>query len=429
MKRKTKEIIKSFIIVLLLCSAVFLASKTGLFSDFIKAIPILSAIRDQSEGSGGTQTPEQSYSEACRPLTIAVTWETGLRYAVKYNDSLLSEIYDRFDNILGEVLGSASQPAPSTEEEWKQSLTSAGVYFDFGCEVPLSALARWLGTEMIYDSGAYARRICICEDGENGVLLMYLSGGSAWRCTTAAAFSSIRPRLEEHSQNDASYAFELGGEYPELEPYTLLVPGVRKIPDATAAIPQFTPELISAVLAAFGLDGYESSNYSEPDGTMVYVKEGVTVRISGGGMIVLRNRGLSDEQSPLILSFSAPDDADYIEAARSITAKLAAAAGGSSSLYFTGIKHFGESTCEVTFDYFISGSRIVQKSGAAAVVTFTDGLMTDAVIGLRTYTLSETITALLPELQAAAAVSDGRELQLLYLDSGAGLMPAFWAAG
>ena len=405
------EGIKTLLIIVLAVCAVFLGAKTGLFNEFFASIP--RALKPQPTAAADELTRT---GEACRPLTIVVTGESGLRCSVRYSDAAIDETYDKLANTLGEALGSASEPEAVPEDALCAALGSAGVFFDYSVPVPLPALSGWLGSEMLRVNDAEASRIALTDGGET-VTLWYLdASGEAWRCETASASAALRRLIADHQPNGARFAFELQG-YEKLDPFCVVTPGEIELPALTVSVPSGAE---SALLAAFGLELYAGNSYPETDGTTVYVGDGATLRIDPAGEAVYRRT----EPSP----YAPLKTAEAIELAGRAARASAGALCGEARVYLTGLERTSAGGFTVTFGYVCGGIRV--SGEAAAVVDIYGGEVSQARICLRSFASGEAVD-LLPEPQAAAIAQEklpGGKLAPLYVESAAGLVPA-WTVG
>ena len=78
-----------------------------------------------------------------------------------------------------------------------------------------------------------------------------------------------------------------------------------------------------------------------------------------------------------------------------------------------------------TFDYVLSGARVLQASGAGASVTISSGRITAVDAVLAGYTLTDGTLTLLPAAQAAVLLADDTRMELCYAVS-AGQLSAGW---
>ena len=142
-RMKVIEGIKSLLILLLICSAVFLASRTALRGPLTDLLsPELN-----TNTAGVYHLPTQRV-EMARPVRMAAAIPgegRTLRYGVQYDPAACDALFQQGASLLVEALSSASQPREISREEWQRALTAApNLYFDFLGRLPLALLANWL---------------------------------------------------------------------------------------------------------------------------------------------------------------------------------------------------------------------------------------------------------------------------------------------
>lgn len=309
--------------------------------------------------------------------------------------------------------------------EWRSALTGPGVYFDYLYPIPISALSRWLGMELLYDSGEMVRRVCMTEGREGNIRLYYMTGdGIVLCCETAAVFASLSARIGGYLPNGAVFAFEAGEDGTHLEPHTLLYTGTPQSSAITASNPVGSAVTAEQVLEALAISPYSNESYTETDGTVVFVDSAGYLKLAPNGTVTFRayaGQGIRTETG-------LDDPGAVIEAARSLLAELGGESDGIEQLYCTGISGDG-GTYTVTFSYFVHGIEVRQGSQPAARVVVTDRGVTELQATLRRYHDAGVSVAVLPERQAAAIArtQPGEpELRLVYLVLGADMLAPDW---
>ena len=164
-KRRRKQIverIKSLLIVLLSCSAVYLVVLT-------QSIAVPSGLLSRpSTGGGGLAVADPA--ETARPLRMAAVIPAGgnevQRFGVQYSEADTADLFQQAYTILVEALSSANQLKEVTEAEWRQALSAApGLYFDWQGEVPLEVLDGWLSVENPMLTGSVRRMVLAAREG------------------------------------------------------------------------------------------------------------------------------------------------------------------------------------------------------------------------------------------------------------------------
>ena len=403
------EPLKTALIVLLSISAVALMYWSGVFSSLLP-----------KQGSGTLSQPEipaLSYTAASLPAAAAVTGQSGLCYGLKYDSEGLRQLYEAMSAYLGEAVGSAAAPKQISRESWLALLDEAGLYLDYDCTLPLSALSAWLGVEAPADLNL--RTLILSEGSTGNVRLSWRDeAGKAYSCETAGLWKSLSAQLDAYLPNGASFA----RHWPSLadcDPEMLVL---ETLPELCAVSASGGQETAAEILAdKTGIHLNSVSRYTEPDGTVVYPGESGVLRLLADGS----------------LNFSASADFSLaegeevptvVELSRVLLEELHGAFRGDELLRCDSCRMEGGSG-ELLFSYVCEGIPILLPAGCAARLRWEDGRLTELTVQPRSYRISATAAALLPEKQAAAAAgsrSSGGAAGLVLYDSGEGLLQPFW---
>jgi hypothetical protein len=398
---KRKERFKTALIVLLTASAAFLAGMTGIFDNLGR----------HGEAPVAREDNPAEYTAAAFPLAAAYSASTGLRYGAKYSSAEIAELYGHTAAALSEALGSASRPAQMNESAWMTALSGPGLFLDYGCEIPLDALALWLGTELRAGVKGSAGRMMLSPDGSGGVHIAFQNSEGFHTCSTMSRWSSFAAELSDFFPNGAVFAFEKDS-LKNAEKYELIL--------------ETLPE-VHTVRAAAGRSGRTgtipdmsmSVSYTEADGTVVYPEDNGIVKFGADGTVSYTS------DKPHI---RADGVAAMIEKARSVLDGIRAEGKGDEGLYFTGMEQ-SDGSARLYFDYFIDGLKVAQNGEPAAEAVFKNGGLVYLRIKLRAYTRTAADCELLPELQAAAAAAEmkkGGSAALEYYDGGGELLFPRW---
>jgi len=413
---------KTALIVLLSASALLLAWQTRLFNDYFASLPIFGSVAELVWGATGTAEPGRAaIKEAARPLNIVITNEEGGRHGVRYDTDARDAVYERTSSILGEALGSASAPTEISEDEWRSALSGAGVFFEYIIPVRLSVLDGWLGARMTEISEDVRLRRIFVAFGEDRSRLYFQEheSGLYFGADTASAAGKAQG-LEIYGGNGALFAFETGIGGAENAPYMLMMPGSDH-PDVRSAAAGSAEELLEIALLAFGQSGESFSTYYLDDSdTLVCVGTQFNIRVFTDGRVRYRRPDVlpTDEESRSL------SKSEIIEMARAITADSIGGACGGAHIAFESYESDGD-TSYIVFGYYIAGGRVyLSEDRHAASITITAGIVTEAEMNFRHFSLTGEHTGLLPERQALAAA--GGEFMLCYSDSGTEILHPFW---
>ncbi|MGN0968477.1 MAG: hypothetical protein ACI4O3_04330 [Oscillospiraceae bacterium] len=415
---------KNLLILLLALSALYLLGRTqfsGGIADSIRGL------LGHSQTDADPAYPQAS-SVTVHPVRLAI-YRDGRRYGVQYDQEETDAAFSSLSTLLSEALGSAGAPEPVSERDWRSALCRTGIYMDFLYPVPLRTLSDWMGEGAGNTAlTGTARRICLAADEDGGVSLFYINegDGSYYSCgTTLTRDFHLNAAVADWSPNGAMFAFEVA-DMDALAPYTLLT-----------ATPQ------PAVYAAGNPLLEDGARVTELLNTLTFQPQGTALDPAAGGQLVEGNDSLRLSSSGVVtfhtigdsgFRFPLPEDStqgalDYVQALAETTV---GAWCGQARLCLAGVEETADGL-EITYQYSLNGAPVaLPEDYAAARFVISGGAVTDFTLYLRSYTDTGETSVVLPEVQAAAAMNAldarGKELTLLYQDSGGTLVSAGWIA-
>jgi len=415
---------KSLLIVLLAISALYLLGQTQLAGKIEDSVQ---GLFDRNTSSKQEKPISQTSSMKLNPMRLAV-FQDGRRFGVQYDKTEADAAFSTLSTLLSEALSSAGVPEKISEVDWRNALCSTGIYVDFLYTLPMNILARQLGDgqENPALSGS-ARRICLAADGED-VSLFYkdeTDGAYYASKTTLSRSFHLDAAVSDWVPNGALFAFEVPN-MDILEPYTLLTetpqPAVCAAENPLLTDSTRVQELLTALTF--------TSQYEELDPVQggQIVEGNDTLRLSEDGVITFHT--IDDSDSRFILSEH--DVRNTVAYVQTIVEATAGKWCGQADICLAKVEETAEKTI-ITFQYCINGIPVVQPGmGAAAQFSVASGVITDFSLRLRTYSQTGENSLVLPEVQATAAMEamnkKGKELVLIYQDTGAELMHAVWTA-
>lgn len=415
-RRRLWEGAKSLLILLLTCSAVYLASRV-LFPRQTQALFATSG------PDTAATTPSATFSaQTIRPAAFAVTWDEG-RYGVLYHQED-QESYTQVSALLAEALAAAESPVRSSRSGWLKALSEPGVFCEYLGPMPLDALERWLsGQARPALAGFQARQICVTA----GALYFRDQQDELWSCPLNADLTgALEGLFALCSPNGARFAVEDTG-YRQLRADALILPDVPSLPQLAAQDP-VTPgpnsqggETLRQLLQTLSFHPQTNPLYDITGGWAI-TDSGETLRIGIAGQITYRR---SDDSQ---IRFEAQDPVD---ATRALAEKTVGALGGNARLVLRQVRAEGNATV-VRYGYAYRGAAIlVHGEDWCAQFTVENGAVTAFTLKPRRYTALESEPVLLlPQEQAAAALpgSGEQSLELFYDDTGAAQpLSPFWA--
>ena len=410
--RRFKEPIKTALLVLLTLSVAFLAWRGRLFGGLFPALA--------PEATPVQEEEVLSCSPASLPSVLVLTGVSGLHCGVKYDAEEMSRLFDLCSPILAEALGSAEQPGPISEKEFRDRLEGAGLYLDFGFSLPVSVLAAWVGVDVLWAEEASGSAFLLDSDPSGSIRLCFADGeGEYLSSITAASRLSLEALLEDTLPNGAAFAFSL----PELRncaPYSLVLDELPELRAVTGS--GGLEEAASALAERFGINLSGQSRYTEADGTLVYPGETGVLRLDAGGSV----------------SFSAAEGAlqtmadtlpESIELVRRLLETVHETYAAEERLTLIGLAS-EDGVLSLTFGYEVGGVPVLLSGGPAAWAEWGPEGLRELTVFPRRYRRSEPVFGLLPEKQAAAAAGSlypGSGVRLILSDSGKSRLELSWA--
>ena len=226
-RRRTVEILKTLVIVILSISALLMLLQVQPFFeaksnpiDTIKSI--VSSIRNDAYNASNEAS--NITDGANTPLQMAYV-SSGGRCVLQYSINELESNYISIATLLGEAIGSANQLRETDEAEWREKLSDPGVYLDYMGAIPIEVLAGWVGAQAPDDfpQVSIRRLILIKRDDSADLYFRDEISEKYYACRTEVRFADIVQALDDTMvQNGGAFAFELGTGYENIDPYTLL---------------------------------------------------------------------------------------------------------------------------------------------------------------------------------------------------------------
>ena len=417
-KRKRRiGILQNLLITLLTMSAVFLFVQTQWYN-----LDLTDSYLNPLSSSASSLTPQESFTLSA-PVRVAVTGTYGRYGSITLTTA--DETFEPLGTLLKDALGSASSFSPSTYEAFVRSLDYTSVYYDFLTPLPLSAIAQLFGVDTAEDT-VTVRRLVISYQEENGVFLHLWDGDQRY---LQASLSLSSQELSSAVNNyDLGTAF-FAGDSVEVEPLCALVDPLSlflyELPDLSALSASTVQADADSMLTALGFNPHTNNRYPSSDGSEVINEGSRSLRIYANGTVIYRSGG-----SPA-LTLDTEEDTTTGEIAIQTSALLSSLTNGltgDAALYLQEVTASG-SSMTLRFGYQCGGVPIYFSDGScAAEVTLNGSAVSSVTLKLRSYTVSEESSTLLPLRQALAiaAEQEGSELAIGYADGGGSSVKASW---
>lgn len=421
-KQSALEWGKNAAIVLLTLSAVALLSMTPLVRDSGLVELLRPRPAQTSASAGGAQ------SGPILPARLAVCRD-GSRFGLQYDDDRMDEVFAAFVPLLGDALTGAGEPAALSDSQWRTCLRQRGAYFDFSGEIPLAALARWLGGGDCSLKGS-ARRVALVAGEGDAVSLCWEDAGDGGYFTCPTALSRalhLDPAVETVTPNGAYFAFEDESLSRLLDPFTLITEG-----EPAAGLYDVSAPLSSAAGAEALVDAlsFNSRNHAPGSSGEVYMDGTDRLVIRDG--VTATYRAAQSGKYPVEHTNGVVSAAQAAEGARALAERAMAPLCGEARLYLLSVRPYGDGW-QVRFGYRLGGSAVyLYDEGWAAEFLVRDGCITQFVLHLRQYAAQKENALLLPIRKAAAMLPDltreRRELVIQYRDGGGQSVSPGWEA-
>jgi len=399
------------LILLLLVTAVLLARKSGYYDGLNRLVSVSAGETAVSPGNAAGNGASRQIS-AVTPAAAVVCTGNGGRCGSAWDADGTGEILRNFSADLAEALGSAGVPASMTEAELQAALSDPGVFLRFDAACPLALLADWLGTGIDGATGLSRVNLLLLHAAEDATELCFRAeNGELFRCTTAASVAGLAERAGSFVPNDTRFAFEndllSGGDG-----FFVIPPSFCDAAEAKSSRILLDTAETEALMALFGMNSHVASDYTEADGTVVYVEGDATLRVGADGTALFRSSAPQDSADPGMVS--------AVNLAWSLAGQSIGSRCGAASLRFDGVEQSVVGPAyTVTLQYALDGIPVRLSDGSAGEITVRGGTVTYAKLQYRSFVETENRFALLPCLQAAAiAAAEGTTATPAYAEAG-----------
>jgi len=418
-KKKRIDTLQDLIILCLLISAVFIITRLPFFQT--SWAPRMQALLSPGSDSADHGAPAD-LDTVISSVHLAVMGNLEYGRHTQYSVPVDSDQFLQMLPLFREALGSAGEPESADHHQLQQALLSPSLCLDLTRQLPLEAVAFWLGDSISFPGEVRGIALTTLED--TTALYLWDESITITCCSTALSSSAVESLALTFAPNGGSFGFE--SDHQALAPYTILVSDVAPISRLYAAL----PDGYSAynLLTALDFNAHTNSRYFESSGTEVVEVPSGSLRIGQNGAV--EYSGDQDNTSPLYQLSISGQSATAVEAldgARRLASALVSGTNA-SPLYLSDMELTADGWL-VSFRYQAEGIPVLMSSGEQALtVTITGSTITAFTYRCRTYTSSEETSTLLPPTMAAAiaAQQPGAGLSINYVDNGGELLSARW---
>lgn len=412
-----KERIKSIVLVILVIMNFILGSRVlstkKLWSDlgynFFSNIgnnPIAGVIRNIKDKFRNKPAAE-THIEYPETIVINTGYQTSRVSLNRADDEFIS-----LTALLKEFLVAAfAQPQKFTEvriEDLYSILTAKSVYIHYPVSYDSSLFAYLLGVSSADFSQSFSELCEITVGADGSVYVQDSVTDKVYRCATNVPSSELNKIIDSHISATAqenmpviNYAFDLGfdkafgSQKTVLSPMITIYSGDLELESAYARNPILKPDssvsesCITDILRVFNMNPNALRRYTEADGTIVFVENNATLKISDDGLIdynsidgIALTKSSFEIQAGAILSLAGfVNDVNKASGSNSTMAL-------SSSINSAALS---SQKITLTLDYIVNGIPVKLKHNqfdTAASLTIEDGRLKSYRQILRAYTPS-----------------------------------------
>lgn len=414
--RRKVDRMQNVVIVLLICSALVLVGKTGMFDS-------VAGDGAGPAGAGAAAGFQDTALSRGTPVGLLIQTQAG-RYGVQYDQTAAGRLYhDGLDDLLAQALSAAERARTSSEEEWRQAVSQSEhwVFYDFLYNVSFS--------DQDEKGEGTARRFLVTAKGGRADALYYYNQETEeyTSCRIKDAGAELPALLQGLPDNGGQFAFEVP-ELASLPGTSMVLPQTPSCPVYTASNPLEGMETAvqQELLEILDVNIRAASIYESADGTVI--QEGSdTLRFQKNGTMIFHG---TDNGEARYQALSAREKDLQIKAEEIFKSVTDGRCGEGTMLCKT-IAAGTDGSVELLFCWLLNGVEVhLWEEGWTARFVFQGSSLTDFSIHLRRYEKDDGTSVILPQRQAAAAAEamgqSGKELRLCYQDSGNGLVSANW---
>lgn len=435
---RTREKLKTVLICLLLVGMVYLTYSVWFFDSPLGEMRIENLF-DVSSGNGLSSGAGEDLSQfGIRPLSVAIR-EDGVSRAILYDSAACDDAYRKLREGMAAAFRRGKETKQTDEKKWESAISKDGVLLDYSGNIPLEALKLWLGEENGEDTVCGRYFFFSTASRTMRVYVKNTDTKKVYEIETSALSDEIRGVLSSIGATPSELALlyedeEFSSVYPEM-----IIPEVSKNPSIVSSYNIYTAfgaDTVAACLETFRLRDVASSNYSEKDGTEVYIADMVTLRVSPTGIVSYSDlRDEADETLGIKINSEdteLPSFAEKCEGARGVVSSLAKKIAGAGGVYIISAVENGESA-EIVFGRHINGIPVDMKDTSYfAKVIVKRNSIGEVRLNLSGYETMAQTTEILPARLAVAALKgkDGvYDLNLRYKDTAEGGVVPSWFVG
>ena len=311
------------------------------------------------------------------PTEIMVnTGDRTTRFSVNANAEAFDELFREISKILADSFRTEEKNiAKISKGEWNNVLNSKSVYFVYPAEYPAELLAGFLGVEYLQLPVRSVCRVAVAASAQNAnVYLEDASDGALYRIETSQDAKLFQQTIAGISvprdHPIINYSFDLQFDKAFGEQKIVLASSVPvysstvSVPSLSAYNPvaELAEEQLDQLLLAFRMNPGSVRQYTEANGTKVFVDNTGILKLSQKGKIAYQSTTLEGMSLTSVRTKAA-----QISAAADFADRITGICGAEPSLYLSALPE-GDGVL-AAFDYCAGGIPVVlgQEEGVHAV--------------------------------------------------------------
>lgn len=410
-----KEKFKSFVLVVLVVLNLILGSQVlsteklwsgDGYNFFVSRTnnPITSFLRKIKTNIKG-KSPSKTQLEAPE-LIIINTGDQTSRNVITNADSGFYDIIETTNEFLRSAFSSSKQYTQVSTDDFYSALTSKSVLLSYSTEYDSGLFAHLLGATKTDYSGIFhqLKNIVISSDG-----YVYVEDSLTdiiYCCYTDIQTTALNDIIDIYASQEKSdnlvinYAFDLGFDKSFATQKTVLSPMIPIYSDSfeVEAVSVngtivnngiFDESVIPELLPIFNMNPNSFRRYTEVDGTLVFVENNATLKISPKGFLEYnaKDNGIS-------LSTTNTSSYDTVATVADFVDKINIAVGSDNSMVLTSKlteAELSQSNFNITLDYLANGRRVIIKPDniePAVTAVVTNNRLTHYKQYMRRYTVT-----------------------------------------
>ena len=309
-------------------------------------------------------------------------------------------LYRQMEPLWQEALGSAMALEAVDSGDYRALLQAPGILLQYHTAQPMYLLRAWSGSELTAEEMEVSG-IALVGMQEQVLLLVTDLQGGRWKAQTSASYGELNSLCASVGSTNA----RLAGEHPILSADQVLTEKTGSFDTVRISAPDIAQrgELSQNLLSLFGMNAYLTKVYLTADDSLVYVEGHSTVRLTPGGDLTYSGEGID-------LELSAGDvvgrQAEICRKVYDRVLLLWQQAGADGTLSLESLRFEG-SRGVLRFGLHVDGRYLERNEGHWVTVTVDSGRITGITAALRQLETGDSVK-LLPTLQAAATVTEGR---------------------